>query len=126
MKDKYTQHLDDDERSVLADGGTEPPFTGKYNDFYLDGVYVCKSCESQLFYSNSKFNSGCGWPSFDDVIDDSVVKKRDCSLGRIRTEVICRKCEGHLGHVFEGEDYTEKNTRYCVNSLSLKFISKEK
>ena len=126
MKEKYIRHLDEDERSILLDGGTEAPFTGKYNDFYLNGVYVCKSCDSPLFYSKSKFKSGCGWPSFDDVIDGAIIKKRDLSFGRIRTEVICGTCEGHLGHVFEGENYTEKNTRYCVNSLSLKFISKEK
>ena len=126
MKEKYTHQLSEDEKSVLLEGGTEPPFSGEYDDFYLDGVYVCKSCDSQLFNSNSKFESGCGWPSFDDVMDSAVVKKRDCSLGRIRTEVICKKCEGHLGHVFEGESYTDKDTRYCVNSLSLKFISKEK
>ncbi len=124
MKEKYTYHLNEDEKSVLVDGGTEAPFTGEYNDFYLDGIYVCRSCDSKLFESVSKFKSGCGWPSFDDVIEDAVYKRRDFSLGRIRTEIICANCEGHLGHVFDGENYTEKNTRYCVNSLSLKFIPK--
>ena len=126
MKEKYIQKLNKDERSILLDGETEAPFSGEYDEFYLNGVYVCKSCGYELFNSSSKFRSGCGWPSFDDVIDNAIIKKRDCSLGRIRTEVICAQCEGHLGHVFEGENYTDKNTRYCVNSLSLKFISEKK
>jgi peptide methionine sulfoxide reductase MsrB len=85
MKEKYINQLSENEKSILLDGGTEPPFSGEYNDFHLDGVYVCKSCDSQLFESVSKFQSGCGWPSSDDVIESAVFKRRDFSLGRIRT-----------------------------------------
>ena len=125
MKDKYKKGLSLDESLILIEGGTEAPFTGEYNDFYIEGSYVCRSCGLKLFESDSKFNSECGWPSFDDAIEGTIVKKRDASLGRIRTEIICSRCEGHLGHVFHGENYTKKNTRYCVNSVSLKFIAKK-
>ena len=124
MQLKNRNILTTEEKGVLLDGQTEKPFSGKYNDFSQKGIYVCKLCDFQLFDSVSKFHSNCGWPSFDDVIDDAVIKKRDVSLGRVRLEIICSNCKGHLGHVFEGENYTKKNTRYCVNSLSLKFISK--
>ena len=122
MKKKYITNLSEPEKSILVDSGTESPFSGEYNDFFNDGIYVCRACETQLFESNCKFNSHCGWPSFDDAIKDSIIKRRDATLGRIRIEIICAECYGHLGHVFEGENYTKKNTRYCVNSLSLKFI----
>ena len=124
MNTKYIKHLNTEEKEIIVDAQTERPFSGEYNDFFKDGIYVCKACEIQLFESGTKFNSNCGWPSFDDAIKDSVLRRRDLSLGRIRTEIICSNCEGHLGHVFEGENYTVKNTRYCVNSLSLKFIPK--
>tara|TARA_B100001741_G_C16414949_1_gene533450 strand:+ start:367 stop:747 length:381 start_codon:yes stop_codon:yes gene_type:complete len=122
MEKKYADHLTEEEKRVIVDGGTELPFSGKYNDFYLNGFYACKSCGFKLFESVSKFKSDCGWPSFDDAIEGRVIKKRDTSLGRVRTEVLCSHCGGHLGHVFKGEGYTDKNTRYCVNSISLKFI----
>lgn len=124
MKKDYLDKLTPEEKFILKDKGTEQPFTGKYNDLFREGIYVCKACGLKLFESNSKFNSGCGWPSFDDCIDGTVIRKKDTSLGRIRTEILCSRCEGHLGHVFEGENYTKKNSRYCVNSLSLKFIEK--
>ena len=124
MNTKYIKHLNTEEKEIIVDAQTERPFSGEYNDFFKDGIYVCRACEIQLFESGTKFNSNCGWPSFDDAIKDSVLRRRDLSLGRIRTEIICSNCEGHLGHVFEGENYTVKNTRYCVNSLSLKFIPK--
>ena len=124
MDTKYIKHLNPEEKEIIVDAQTERPFSGEYNDFFKDGIYVCRACEIQLFESGTKFNSNCGWPSFDDAIKDSVLRRRDLSLGRIRTEIICSNCEGHLGHVFEGENYTVKNTRYCVNSLSLKFIPK--
>tara|TARA_Y100001968_G_C18994266_1_gene542875 strand:+ start:252 stop:626 length:375 start_codon:yes stop_codon:yes gene_type:complete len=124
VKEEYLDHLTDEEKSILLKKGTETPFTGKYNDFYKDGVYVCKACGLKLFDSVSKFKSNCGWPSFDDAIEGTIIKKRDTSLGRIRVEILCSRCEGHLGHVFEGEKFTDKNMRYCVNSLSLKFIAK--
>ena len=124
MHKKYIKNLNQDERAILSESKTEAPFSGKYNDFFSLGIYACKACDIQLFESDSKFNSNCGWPSFDDAINGAIVRKKDYSLGRIRVEIICANCEGHLGHVFEGENYTEKNTRYCVNSLSLKFIPK--
>ena len=124
MKKEYTSELTQEEKIILQDKGTEEPFTGEYNDFYLEGIYSCKACGLKIFESNSKFNSGCGWPSFDDCIEGTVIRRRDTSLGRIRTEILCSRCEGHLGHVFEGEKFTAKNSRYCVNSLSLKFIKK--
>tara|TARA_B100000530_G_C15890157_1_gene461085 strand:+ start:523 stop:897 length:375 start_codon:yes stop_codon:yes gene_type:complete len=124
MDTKYIKHLNTEEKEIIVDAQTERPFSGEYNNFFRDGIYVCRACEIQLFESGTKFNSNCGWPSFDDAIHGSILRKRDLSLGRIRTEIICSNCEGHLGHVFEGENYTVKNTRYCVNSLSLKFIPK--
>ena len=122
MDKKYVNKLTKEERSIMVDGNTETPFSGEYNNYESNGIYVCKSCDLQLFSSTAKFNSGCGWPAFDDAIEGTVNRRRDASLGRIRTEITCAKCSGHLGHVFEGEKYTIKNTRYCVNSLSLKFI----
>ena len=124
MNTKYIKHLNAEEKEIIVDAQTERPFSGEYNDFNQKGIYVCKLCDVQLFNSTSKFNANCGWPSFDDAITGSIIKKRDVSLGRIRTEILCANCKGHLGHVFEGENYTEKNTRYCVNSLSLKFIAR--
>ena len=123
---KYFEKLSSKEIEVIVNKGTERPFTGKYNDFYENGLYVCKACESPLFYSKDKFNSNCGWPSFDDEIENSIVRVQDFSLGQVRTEILCSKCNGHLGHVFEGEGFTEKNIRHCVNSISLKFIKDEK
>ena len=116
--------LTKEEKKIILEGQTEQPFSGEYNDFCEKGIYVCKLCDLKLFESGNKFNANCGWPSFDEAIEGTIVKKRDVSLGRIRTEITCANCEAHLGHVFEGENYTTKNTRYCVNSLSLKFISK--
>ena len=124
MKKNFSNKLSHAEKAIMIEGGTEQPFSGEYNDFNLDGVYVCKACDSILFDSSCKFDSGCGWPSFDYALEGTIEKRRDMSLGRMRTEIICSQCKGHLGHVFKGEKYTQKNTRYCVNSLSLKFISK--
>ena len=121
MLENYLSHLTPKERAILKDKGTEPPFTGKYNDFYQPGIFVCRACKSPLYDSTSKFNSGCGWPSFDDEIPGAIVRYKDISGGRIRTEICCAKCDGHLGHVFYGEKITSKNTRHCVNSLSIQF-----
>ena len=126
MKKDYIKKLNSEEFEVLVNKGTEKPFSGKYNDYYEKGVYVCKACESPLFNSSDKFNSNCGWPSFDDEIEGALKKIPDYSLGIIRTEIICSNCNGHLGHVFEGENFTEKNIRHCVNSVSLKFVKNEK
>ncbi len=111
--------LNDEEIRVIENKGTERPFSGKYNDFYEEGVFICRKCNTPLYTSDTKFSSGCGWPSFDDNIENAVKRVTD-SDGR-RVEIVCANCEGHLGHVFEGEGFTSKNTRHCVNSVSLSF-----
>ena len=126
MDKKYLKKLTPEEIEVIVKKGTERPYSGKYNDFYKEGLYVCKACDNPLFYSDDKFNSNCGWPSFDDEIKGSIKRIPDYSLGKVRTEIICSNCNGHLGHVFEGEGFTEKNIRHCVNSISIKFIENEK
>ena len=112
-----------EEKHVILDKGTEAPFSGEYDDFYKDGIYVCRQCGNHLFTSKAKFNANCGWPSFDDYFSGAV--KRLPDVDGVRTEIICAKCLGHLGHVFEGEKFTPKNTRHCVNSLSIKFVPSE-
>ena len=114
--------LTDEEKYVIENKGTEYPFTGKYNDFYEEGIFTCKKCNAPLYKSEDKFKSGCGWPSFDDEIDGAVKRVPDRD-GR-RVEIVCASCGGHLGHVFEGERLTSKDTRHCVNSISLNFQAK--
>ena len=123
MENDYFSHLSSEEKHILKDKGTEAPFSGEYDDFFQAGIFVCRACENPLYESNSKFNSGCGWPSFDEGMKGSIKIYKDLSGGRIRTEICCKKCDGHLGHVFEGEQITAKNARHCVNSLSIKFIA---
>lgn len=117
---KYNR-LTEEEQRVILHKGTERPFTGSLLDNKAEGVYVCKQCETPLYRSEHKFNSMCGWPSFDDEIEGAVERVPDAD-GR-RTEIVCTNCKGHLGHVFLGEGFTVKNTRHCVNSVSMKFYS---
>lgn len=111
--------LTPDEKAVLLHKATEAPFSGQYEKLKAEGTYLCKQCGTPLFRSESKFDAGCGWPSFDEEIPGAVLRKPDAD-GQ-RTEIVCARCGGHLGHVFEGEGFTDKNTRHCVNSVSLDF-----
>jgi len=128
MKDYKVQKSDEEWREVLSDleykvlikKGTEYPGTGEYNIFMKEGIYNCKGCDNPLFTSDQKFESNCGWPSFDNAIEGSVEYKNDYTLGMTRVEILCTNCGGHLGHVFN-DGPTESGKRYCVNSVSIDF-----
>lgn len=108
------------EEDIIVYKGTEAPFTGEYDDFFEDGTFICRRCNSPLFSSRAKFEANCGWPAFDENFPDAVKRLTDEDGHRV--EIRCANCDGHLGHVFEGEELTVKNTRHCVNSLSIRFI----
>ncbi len=120
---EWQKILSPEEYRVLRQKGTERPGTGKYNLHFENGNYVCRACGNLLFYSDQKFESGCGWPSFDNQVNpEAVITVRDTTHGMIRTEILCGKCHSHLGHVFD-DGPTESGLRYCVNSVSLDFQS---
>jgi methionine-R-sulfoxide reductase len=122
MADKLNE-LNNEERHVIINKGTDTPFQGKYDDFFEGGLYACKQCNAALYRSEDKFHSHCGWPSFDSEIEGAI--KREVDADGMRIEIMCANCNGHLGHIFEGEGLTEKNIRHCVNSISMNFVSSE-
>lgn len=123
---QWREELSPEEFQVLREAGTEAPFMGEYTDTETEGVYRCRACNAELFRSDHKFHSGCGWPSFfTPLAKDAVIEISDRSLGMLRTEIRCANCNSHLGHVFEGEGYgTPTDLRYCINSISLKLEPK--
>ncbi|GAB7053093.1 peptide-methionine (R)-S-oxide reductase MsrB [Catenuloplanes indicus] len=123
-EEEWRVRLNPQEFRVLRQAGTEAPWTGEYVNTKTEGVYHCRACGAELFSSDTKFDSHCGWPSFDDAIPGTVVEIEDRSLGMLRTEIQCANCGSHLGHVFRGEGFTPKNTRHCVNSISVRLEPK--
>lgn len=123
MSNNKWNKLNEEEARVIIHKGTEYPFTGRLLNVNEPGTYLCKQCDAPLYRSADKFDAQCGWPSFDDEIPGAVKRLPDADGQRI--EIVCAQCGGHLGHVFEGEHFTPKNTRHCVNSISMKFVSEK-
>lgn len=119
-EDEWRVRLSPEEFRVLREAGTERPWTGEYVDTKTSGTYHCRACGAELYPSDTKFDSHCGWPSFDDAIPGAIREVDDSSLGTVRTEIRCARCDSHLGHVFRGEGFTPKDTRHCVNSVSIR------
>lgn len=114
------------EHRVIREKGTEPAFSGEYDKFYpRKGHFVCKACDNPLYTAASKFKSGCGWPAFDKCFKNAIKTHVDVSFGMRRVEIVCAACDGHLGHVFEGEHFTETNERHCVNSVSVRYVDQD-
>jgi len=125
MKDEHTKNLTNEQKEVLMNKGTEAPFSGKYVDHKESGIYKCAACGTELFDSKNKFDSGSGWPSFDEVASEGKVELiPDNSNGMERTEVVCKNCGGHLGHMFNDGPSETTGKRYCINSCSLDFDNK--
>lgn len=126
--EQWRSELSAEEYRVLREAGTEAPFIGEYTDTETNGIYACRACGAELFRSDAKFHSGCGWPSFfTPLAAESVTEIKDMSHGMVRTEIRCSACDSHLGHVFEGEGYkTPTDLRYCINSISMTLIADEK
>lgn len=125
--DQWRAELNPEEYRVLREAGTEAPFIGEYTDTETNGIYACRACGAELFRSDAKFHSGCGWPSFfTPLAAETVTEIKDMSHGMVRTEIRCAACDSHLGHVFEGEGYkTPTDLRYCINSISMTLIADE-
>ena len=121
---EWKELLNADEYRILREKGTEYPFTGKYNDHHEKGMYRCKGCGQELYQSEHKFESGCGWPSYDAAVEGSIEYIKDTTHGMIRTEIVCSNCGGHQGHVFD-DGPTATGKRYCVNAASIDFIPKK-
>ena len=115
----YNQ-LTDGQKYIIENKGTEPPFSGEYDNFYEKGTFICRRCNNPLFSSKAKFDAHCGWPAFDDTYAGAVEEQTDAD--GYRTEILCANCGAHLGHVFRGEHLTDKDTRHCVNSPAIKFV----
>ncbi len=122
--EQWRAELSPEEYRVLRESGTEAPFIGEYTDTETNGIYACRACGAELFRSDAKFHSGCGWPSFfTPLAAETITEIKDMSHGMVRTEIRCAACDSHLGHVFEGEGYkTPTDLRYCINSISMTLI----
>lgn len=124
-EEQWKQELTEEQYYVIRKKGTDRPYTGKYDQHWEEGTYECAACGNELFTSGTKFDAGCGWPSFYEALDKSkIIEKKDVSHGMVRTEILCANCGGHLGHVFDDGPKDKTGLRYCVNSTSIEFKKK--